>query len=72
MGRWAQKEGMDRYEETNWKSIWEKEKKKKGGGGIQPIKKCKLDKFRKGETGWGTRVMHDDKDAWHSRKGVRK
>lgn len=33
------------------KAFEKKKKKKKGGGGIQPIKKCKLDKFRKGETG---------------------
>lgn len=61
--------GMKRLNE---KAFEKKKKKKKKGGGIQPIKKCKLGKFRKGETGWGTRVMHDDKDAWDSRKGVRK
>lgn len=31
---------MDRYEETNWKSIWGEKKK---AGGMPPRKKCKVD-----------------------------
>lgn len=50
MDIWVEKkERRGRYEESTWES--------RGKKMVQPGKKCRVDKLKNGETGWGMRMI---------------